>query len=1002
MSEPSSLPYYLAQLEKLCTDRPLASKLVFVPSLQIGYNLGTALSLAGVPWVNLHLTTTAAWAERLAGAELRAAGRRPLVQDADHFFMLETIRGVSWPAGHPFARGYSAGGLAATFLRTVRGLRLAGIAPDELAGAKLALGGRRIFIDVYRAYCDWLKAEGLFDRADLYRAATRPEPDVQVEVAVFDETPLPETAFRFVRSLSGRLRRIGRSDYGSPAPQHSARERFEDAPLVGGGRVGPAGFVRPGGVDASACAGIRLREAVGIESEVRGALRELLREDVRLDQIELVYTAEDPYLPLLVDVMERLQLPASYAAGVPVTLTSTGQALLGFYRWIASGLDPDLLVQLLRSRLLFVAQRRDAPDLELWEAAEALREARVGPGRTAWRGALRRFLERLSGSADAAASGRRRAYLDRRAAVVRRLTAWMDELYAIVPGRETASLAEVAEAGVAFLGRFAPKTGTERDNRAAESLTDRLAELADCASSAGRLSDLACSMADLMGEHKVEAAVARPDHVYVVPLERAGYAGREHTVVLGLSEATFPGAPTEDPILLDHERERIPGGRLIRHRVRVSEPIWHLVRALGAAASGVLMTANRRDLSEGRETYPSAVFEQLKEQLGLEHPPVYRVVPDAADVLTADEVALAVRGRATAAIVEGHPWLAGGLTAVRARAQAKLGRYDGWIGRRTPELRPSEDALLSASRLEDLAACPYRYFLRNVLKVRPPDLPEDLPGRWLTPLEFGSVLHEVLHAFMESVSGRDERVDADRHAGLMSDVIDEAVARVRERIPVRQEAGYRVDVRRLRRAAHVFLTEESRRDVRPAGFEVTFGMGRDEGLAVPHPVSLRLSDDVGLSLSGAIDRVDEADDGFEVWDYKSGSGSPYDESDMLSSGRRLQWALYAHVLDDLLERAGWSGRTVRSGYFFAGDREHGLRLSGEPPSREALGETLAPLFDLVEQGAFLHVQKRRECTFCDYRSVCAAERKGPRELEDALPASRGAPFVSPLEAWMEV
>ncbi|MEX0600291.1 MAG: PD-(D/E)XK nuclease family protein [Rhodothermales bacterium] len=1026
------LRYHFAQLEALCRAHPLALKVVFVPTLQIGHNLGTHLSRALISWVNLYLTTPGAWAERLAGPSLRASGRRPLVQDADHFFMRNQVRKVSWPADHPLAAGYSAGGLADTYLRTMRGLRLAGVDPEELADARVALEGRRTFIDLFAAYCRWISSEKLYDRADLYRAAARiaastaslastqdgmlhavdgapssPRDDAasrtaknEAVYAVFDETPLPETAFKFVRSLSRDIYRIGRADYGMPAPQHSGHRRFAKADWYSaGGTTGPAGELHLGGVDGAAAEFVALREATGMENEVRGALRELLQGGIRLDEIEIVYSAEHPYLPLLVDTFDRLDLPASYAAGVPVVLTRTGQALIGFYRWIASGFDTEELAGLLRSRLLFFRREEGAPDLDPGRAAGILLEARVGHGRSSWREALGRYADRLSDQTIVQRDADRAGYRD---AEVRRMITWMEEMHALVPDSGRIDLAEAAHAGVRFLDRMAERE-TERDRRTAESLTDRLLELADSPPTRGELAELASSLADLLRDHKVEAAVARPGHAYVVPLERAGYAGREHTVVVGLSEASFPGAATEDPILLDDERTRIGGDRLVLHRVRAGEPGWHLVRLLGAAPGRVLLTANRRDLTEGRETYPAAIFEQLKQQLGVMQPRVYQVVPNADDVLTADEAAMALRDveGTMSAVLDASPWLASGLEAVRSRAADALGRYDGWLGHPTPELRPGPHLTLSASRLEELAACPYRYFLRNVLHVRPPDIPEDEPGRWLTPMEFGGLLHDVLRTFMETISARGEPVDADRHERVMEDVLDDAVGRMRERIPVRREAGYRADLRRLQRAVRVFLAEESRRTVRPFGFEVSFGMGETDGLAVADPVALRLSDEVAIRLRGSIDRVDEADGGYEVWDYKSGSVFDFEEMDLLSEGRRLQWALYAYVLDELLERSSLGGRTLRSGYFFTSDREHGLRLSDKPPPRNDVARTLSPLFDLVEQGAFLHIQKHDACTFCDYRSICATERIGKNQVQEATEATGDLPFTEPLQRWME-
>ena len=1018
--------YQFTQLAALCRKHPVAPKVVFVPTLQIGHNLGTSLARLGVSWANLHVTTPLRWAQRLAEPSLEATGRRLVSQDADYFFMQQMLRQTNWPEGHPFAAGYSFGQLAETFLQTIRALRLAGVDAEELAQSGIALEGRGIFTDLYQSYEQWLAKKGLYDQADIYREAARPVPEEDLVVAVFDETPLSELAFRFVRSLSASPVRIGRSEaYGLPAPQQSACERFADCPVVPGeeGTVGTAGKIYLGFPDTERGDGVALREATGVENEVRGALRELLRRGAKVDEIEFVYASEDPYLPLIADVLGGLEIPVLYASGVPGSLTRVGQSLIGFYEWLASDCDPDKLVSLLRSRLLLAGEGIAFPAI-----VEIIQEAGMGRGHASWKHSLEQLQIRFAKD-----KGKQK--------LVTHATTWFERLYETVPRGETVSLEEAAMAGLRFLeSGLAPVLETDRDRKAVSSLRNRLSGIAGDMHTvtgiavSGPLSDMARSITDLLAGHKTQVATARPGHLYVAPVERAGYTGRKYTVVAGLSEATFPGAALEDPILLDEERDSVSGGRLPRRRERAGEAVWNLVRLLGMAGSHVLLTANRRDMVEGREVHPAPVFEQFRQQIGTKPSRVYRIVPDPQDALTPASIAMALRDYPSTLeeVQKRHPALREGLKAVRARAMPEISIYDGWLGQAMPELRPGANGeALSASRLEDLTACPYRYFLRNVLYVRPPDVRDPAPGHWLTPLEFGSLLHEILCTFMTNLSGRGECVDIDRHTALLFDIMETAVSHLRGRIPIREreQDGYRTDIRRLERCLRVFLNEEARRDVRPAGFEVSFGFRESGKLSTPEPVMLRLSEDVQFRLRGKIDRVDEGAGGYEAWDYKSGSSSNYNEQNLLAEARRLQWVLYAFALDELLAGEGVEGRTVQSGYFFPNEREHGLRVAQSPLLRRAVAKVLEPFFDMVGQGAFLHVHKYDgACTWCDYKTVCGSEGKqeervlealtaghpqsacGQDFLTEQLQASSGTvrgddppqPFSPALEAWVEV
>ena len=71
---------------------------------------------------------------------------------------------------------------------------------------------------------------------------------------------------------------------------------------------------------------IRLCEAVGTETEIRTVLREIRSKALPLDAVEIVYTAQTPYLSLLCDAVGRFGLRATFAEGMPVATTQTGRA----------------------------------------------------------------------------------------------------------------------------------------------------------------------------------------------------------------------------------------------------------------------------------------------------------------------------------------------------------------------------------------------------------------------------------------------------------------------------------------------------------------------------------------------------------------------------------------------------------------------------------------------------------------------------------------------------
>jgi len=87
--------------------------------------------------------------------------------------------------------------------------------------------------------------------------------------------------------------------------------------------------------------------------------------------------------------------------------------------------------------------------------------------------------------------------------------------------------------------------------------------------------------------------------------------------------------------------------------------------------------------------------------------------------------------------IAGVPWgkVRGILAAWGARSAGE-GIFPG------PDLRVLLPAWHSASALEELARCPYRYFLRRVVRLDPPEEPEDALS--LSPAELGEIAHDML------------------------------------------------------------------------------------------------------------------------------------------------------------------------------------------------------------------------------------------------------------------
>jgi ATP-dependent helicase/nuclease subunit B len=495
-----------------------------------------------------------------------------------------------------------------------------------------------------------------------------------------------------------------------------------------------------------------------------------------------------------------------------------------------------------------------------------------------------------------------------------------------------------------------------------------------------------------------------------------GYSGRGHTFLLGLDETRHPGRDLEDPVLLDDERRRInetlgrPLLAIERERPRErARALQACVARLRGRLTASYSKFDIRNLSQAGEPAPSPFFLDLyRAKTGTnadygdmldDLPPPAGFAPTADAALDESEwwlgrlaAAAPTPGSAAPLVRERFAWLEDGRAALAARASDDFTLWDGRLAAPAPELDARRSGKpTSASLVQSLAGCPFSYFLRNVLRLRPPDDLERDPTRWLEPRDEGSLLHEVFRAFLEELTRRGEKPDLQRHAAALIALAEERIEAWRERVPPSSEVAFQSQRETILYGCRTFLAAEAEhcRDVTPRWFEVGFGMREvaDGGIASAEAVEIPLGRGERVLLRGSIDRVDEAADGaFHVWDYKTGSAAGIQEGRGLHGGRQAQPSLYALAFETLLKRSGREGRVSRSGYFFPGRKGEGQRMT-IPVDAAETGRALSRLFDLAGAGLFPHATSKDGCKFCDFEVVCGGSAVASEASRRKLAAS---------------
>ncbi len=350
------------------------------------------------------------------------------------------------------------------------------------------------------------------------------------------------------------------------------------------------------------------------------------------------------------------------------------------------------------------------------------------------------------------------------------------------------------------------------------------------------------------------------DAVLVGAVDRSRNPDLRLTLVLGLNEGVFPAAPGPLPLLTDTEQRALEQAGLdldADPRRQVSRERYLGYIACTRARERLILTLARTDAA-GRPLNPSPWVRRLK-QLFPELPVEEACPPtQAAEVLHPVEIfELAPSPESLA-----HPAL--------TRLLANL----GWSAERTahrPDRDPGEaerlapalaarlygagSLTISVSKLEQFAACPFRFFLAAGLRA-------DERRRFeVDARQRGSFVHEVLRRFHEAATsaGRRWRDFTPEEARARVGEIGRAVAEEFGDGLWQAEAGGRLSARALVRQVQDFVAvlvdwmrQGSAFD--PAAAELAFG-GRD----TPLPAwTLPLPGGGALHLHGKVDRVDVA------------------------------------------------------------------------------------------------------------------------------------------------
>jgi RecB family exonuclease len=298
--------------------------------------------------------------------------------------------------------------------------------------------------------------------------------------------------------------------------------------------------------------------------------------------------------------------------------------------------------------------------------------------------------------------------------------------------------------------------------------------------------------------------------------------------------------------------------------------------------------------------------------------------------------------------------------------------------------------VFSATALESFASCPYRFYLRTIVRLRARETVEAIEG--LDPMTRGSVVHAIQFRVVQALraEGLDVRRDAAALRARLDRVVDEVASETEDRLVPAIPTVFRREVEAIRHDLRGWL--EKLADAAPwepalaeLGFGEPGGTEHDPAsVREPVEVSVPAHDGSGaltLRLRGSIDLVERAPGALRATDHKTGRAKVTQDA-VIGRGESLQPLLYALVLESLLARGALPfppDTRVEGGRLYYCTERGGhasVEVALDQTGRDAVGLVASAIDGAIASGFLPRAPVDGACAYCDYAAVC-----GPRAAQ---------------------
>ncbi|GEM_PF-2853691 len=972
------------------------------------------------------------------------ADARPVPRGRWEAFLRDHLRGSR---ENPLRPALEIDGLQDALFGTVHDLRMTGA---DTFGTRLLRARPPVFDNppkisavrnLFNAWTRLLEDEGLADRATYYRAALAGSDDGADLPRRLQADRVLAVLPPFLHGLQERLLlHLAQSPLavdlwvpdipgvGLPALDRTV-ERLEEA--AGGVRAieipslsGLDPFTPPADGPGPVDFPVTTLSAPGPEAECRELARECLRlagDAVPFNAMAVLLRHPAAYFPLVAGALSRAGIPFCFRGAGLVPALPEARALLTLLEAVSEDFDRDLLFAALGMIDLdgSVYTAGDGPiPADRWD--RITRSAGEPRGKEAILEALDALAKEAASEEEPKGETQRSSRTGTRSASVNACRAGLASLFgdldAITGAGTFAEASRKLEVLIVNLFRESTERGVLLRR------LDLLAEM-DAAGEAVDPETLFRDVRDLLEDGAVSAGHTGRGGVNVLPVDQAAGLDFRAVLVPGLALRRFPAVPREDPILLDDERERLredPAFACLALRAeRLGEEARRFAAAVGSARQEIVLTYAGYDPAAGRTQAPSPFVLRIHEALegksldldalieaSVKTVPVFtgfneREPSDTVQALDRFLTGgLAPKDRRTF-LEKASPAYARAASRRRALLDDKaFSRFDGWL--KTPgalqavRKRFGDRRRFSPTALEEYALCPYKFFLRRVIRLSPLEDPSAAEeAEECDPLHKGAMVHEILEKVHRRIrkarqgGGTPDEASARRE---LERAADEVFGPEEEAGTVGSPAVWAGERAALLDLMWACLAEDlaDMEAFQPVAFEKEL----EAAVVLPGKTG------GPLSLVGYADRIDRSVDGraVRVIDYKVTAGKVRKKDDSFQGGEALQLPLYLLLAFEGDPKA--DPDSSEGAYAFL-SRKQGFRRvtfsgKGWQAKKRTLFKILGTVRDGIREGIFpqnpgkwlSHFKNFENCSFCEYLGICGKRRRARmgRLLKD-LPRS---------------